>query len=107
MELPGGREQFKRNTDCEVPTVSENVLIGPTMHVMLDVNPPCLWRLVIQGKLEFHYKDLELCATSIAVQGTGALQVQWRGWALYEPWQKKVWSVFRSNQYRKGCFGTF
>ena len=46
--------------NLEVPAVSENVKIGPTMHVMLDVSPPCLWRLEIQGKLEFYDMDLEL-----------------------------------------------
>ncbi len=58
----------------KVPVAGEDVVIPQGKSVMLDVSPPALKSLVIQGALKFAYKDLELTSGYIMLQG-GQLQV--------------------------------
>ena len=53
-----------------VPAEGEHILIKDTMHILLDVDPPCVGELRIEGKLEFwRGSPRTLCAQSITVYG--------------------------------------
>ena len=51
--------------DAEVPSIGDNVWIRPGYNVMLDVSPPRLNRLVIEGVLHFNHTDITLEAVRL------------------------------------------
>src|SRR5690606_31845527 len=61
--------------DGKVPAEGDAVTIARDMHVVLDVSPPALRSLTIQGKLGFSdERDIELATEWIYVQG-GELEI--------------------------------
>jgi cell surface hyaluronidase len=61
-------------TSGKVPVAGEAVVIPTGKSIMLDVSPPALKSLEIQGALKFAEKDLELTAGWIMLHG-GQLQI--------------------------------
>lgn len=60
--------------DDEPPVDGDSVVIPPDQVVLMDISPPKLKLLLVQGQLVFDRKDLELHAEYIWVQG-GLLEV--------------------------------
>jgi len=71
-----------------VPLEGEDVVIDATMHVILDVNPPRLGSMVVEGKLEFQRdRDTTLRCGSITVWGSmevGTPDAPYEGQAVIE-----------------------
>jgi cell surface hyaluronidase len=61
-------------TSGKVPVAGEAVVIPTGKSIMLDISPPALKSLEIQGALKFAEKDLELTAGWIMLHG-GQLQI--------------------------------
>lgn len=59
---------------AQPPRLGDSVVIPSGQSVLLDVSPPRLYALIIQGHLSFDRVDLALNASTIFVQG-GSLQV--------------------------------
>ncbi|MBK8396360.1 MAG: right-handed parallel beta-helix repeat-containing protein [Leptospiraceae bacterium] len=53
-----------------VPTEGENVIIPSGKYIILDVNPPKLGAMQIDGILEFAKQDISLTAKNIMIHGT-------------------------------------
>jgi cell surface hyaluronidase len=67
-----------RNNDGvqnDVPKAGENVEIPAGKELLLDVSPPALKGLVINGTLVFGETDIDLTADWIMVHGTGKLEI--------------------------------
>jgi cell migration-inducing and hyaluronan-binding protein len=67
-----------RNNDGvanDVPKAGENVEIPKHTEILLDVTPPALNGLVINGALVFADKDINLTAEWIMIHGAGKLEI--------------------------------
>lgn len=52
-----------------VPAANEDVIIPADKQILLDISPPNMGNIVIEGSLVFDRKDLELTAKSILIKG--------------------------------------
>lgn len=58
----------------KLPGPMEIVHIGPDQEILLDISPPPLAGIILEGKLTFSNKDLELISGWISIKG-GILQI--------------------------------
>eukprot|EP00051_Salpingoeca_urceolata_P019992 m.295984 g.295984 ORF g.295984 m.295984 type:complete len:3942 (+) comp19518_c0_seq1:299-12124(+) len=78
----------------ELPIAGDSVVVPKGQTVLLDVSPPCLFLVLVQGRLVFDRKDIDFCAHYILVQG-GTLEVG----TEEEPFLQRAVITLRGDKY--------